>query len=442
MVKTSLISRLSEIFEEKSKLSRLSRLASLYEAKCIKTAQADPFAFLDENDEELAPQPQAAAPQQAPALEFVEPQQDDDPFGFIESDDDGPEAFPPVEDFSLPEPEEDSPEVKKLERQVKGFLGSDYGPLIEQQIEQQGSKAKALQFLYDNYRALYEDLDDLGGESLDNYNEGGDDYGVTTSDDIGADSYDDFYGSELGYDTPSSEPEGLQQGIQDIFEEGAEKGSEDFIAGTTVTRSKYDKNKYDRMRSLVNRKAINPVALFNVLGDRDYDDLSDAEKAEVIERVTSPPDELTEDQKQRWIAAKENKLEEFRARQRGYQKTYEQKTRNVATEEGAKAIDFKNAYQRAKNQMVKLFEITRAEAAERVDQEIARRVGSGQDKVQAARALYNELKNQAAVQKLIEKFVTKYMKKHPDASEEQVRAAVSGKSAEEIKEIMKQHKIR
>ena len=92
--------------------------------------------------------------------------------------------------------------------------------------------------------------------------------------------------------------------------------------------------------------------------------------------------------------------------------------------------------------MVKLFEITRAEAAERVDQEIARRVESGQDKVQAARALYNELKNQAAVQKLIEKFVTKYMKKHPDASEEQVRAAVSGKSAEEIKEIMKQHKIR
>ena len=61
MVKTSLISRLSEIFEEKSKLSRLSRLASLYEAKCIKTAQADPFAFLDENDEEPAPQPQAAS---------------------------------------------------------------------------------------------------------------------------------------------------------------------------------------------------------------------------------------------------------------------------------------------------------------------------------------------------------------------------------------------
>jgi len=429
MVKTSLISRLSEIFEEKSKLSRLSRLASLYEAKCIKTAQADPFAFLDESDEEPAPQPQAAAPQQAPALEFVEPQQDDDPFGFIESDDDGPEAFPPVEDFSLPEPEEDSPEVKKLERQVKGFLGSDYGPLIEQQIEQQGSKAKALQFLYDNYRALYEDLDDLGGESLDNYNEGGDDYGVTTSDDIGADSYDDFYGSELGYDTPSSEPEGLQQGIQDIFEEGAEKGSEDFIAGTTVTRSTHDKKKYDKMRMLLERKGITPGAFFNSLEGRDYDNLSDEEKISVFEKAVNPE-----------LSAK--LIEEFRARQREYDKKRDQKRRDTSTAEGASAVDWKNAAQRAKNQLQKLFELSREEAVERFNQEIERRVSAGEDKIQAARSFYNDLTNQAVLKKLKDKFIKKIVtKKRFGIDEEKARQMVEGKSVDELREMLLEYKI-
>jgi len=196
-----------------------------------------------------------------------------------------------------------------------------------------------------------------------------------------------------------------------------------------VTRSTHDKKKYDKMRMLLKRKGITPGAFFNSLEGRDYDNLSDEEKISVFEKAVNPE-----------LSAK--LIEEFRARQREYDKKRDQKRRDTSTAEGASAVDWKNAAQRAKNQLQKLFELSREEAVERFNQEIERRVSAGEDKIQAARSFYNDLTNQAVLKKLKDKFIKKIVtKKRFGIDEEKARQMVEGKSVDELREMLLEYKI-